>query len=594
MQYPCLQSFIKALIKQKDCVQISAEVDPYLELAEIHRRVIAQNGPALLFTNVKSSKFPVVTNLFGTQNRVRQAFGNIGPDTIAKLASHLHEFMPPTVKSMWNNREPLFSLLKTGIKKASFSSLNHYKVTQPNLNSLPVITSWPEDGGPFFTLPLVYTEHPVTGIHNLGMYRLQRFSDSSTGLHMQIGKGGGFHLNEAARLKKKLPINVFLGGPPAAILSAISPLPENIPELFLASLMLGKKINLLKNSSLDLPLMDKAEFVLSGYCNPQEKRAEGPFGDHYGYYSLTHDFPVFHCNKLFVREKAIYPATIVGKPRQEDFFIGNYLQEMLSPLFPIIMPGVKNLWSYGETGFHSLTAAIVSERYNREAMMSAFRILGEGQLSFTKFLLVTNKDLNLQDFKSVLPFILERCDFKKDLYIFSHLAMDTLDYTGPSLNNGSKAILLGLGNAIRELPKEFNAKLPLGINNVRVFCPGCLVISGNSYIQEPELAKRISNLSTFSTWPLIVIVDNASFSTASEENFLWTTFTRFEPAQDIHSKHYEVKRNHIEHKMPIVIDARMKPGYPGEVETDTKTQKLVDSKWKSYFPKLGTFTRQQN
>ena len=208
---------------------------------------------------------------------------------------------------------------------------------------------------------------------------------------------------------RSLPVTVFLGGPPALILSAIAPLPENVPELMLASLIAGERLRMTTApGGHPHPLVASAEFALMGEVRPRERKPEGPFGDHYGYYSLRHDYPVFHVRQLARRRDAIYPATVVGKPRQEDFYIGDLLQELLSPLFPLVMPGVRDLWSYGETGYHSLAGAVVRDRYAREAMASAFRILGEGQLSLTKFLIATDQPVDLKDFRATLEHLLAR------------------------------------------------------------------------------------------------------------------------------------------------------------------------------------------
>ena len=248
-----------------------------------------------------------------------------------------------------------------------------------DLTRLPVLTTWEMDGGPFLTLPLVYTEHPEGHGHNLGIYRGQIYDRAHSGMHWQIGKGGGFHYAVAESRGEALPANIFLGGPPALILAALAPLPENVPELLLASLVLGKKLGLASNPAGPLPLVGNAEFALVGEVPPEERAPEGPFGDHYGYYSLKHDYPgVPLPGRCFHRKDAVFPATVVGKPRQEDFYLGDFLQELLSPIFPRVMPAVTDLWSYGETGYHSLAAAVVRQRYKREAMASAFRILGEG------------------------------------------------------------------------------------------------------------------------------------------------------------------------------------------------------------------------
>ncbi|MCC6952539.1 MAG: UbiD family decarboxylase [Deltaproteobacteria bacterium] len=577
-----LRLFLDALRARGEVRDIHAEVDPKLELAEIHRRVIAENGPALMFHRVKGSPYRVVTNMFGTRERVELAFGHRGEKFIREAATLPHELMPPTFGKIFQKRDFFLSALKVGMSRSNRGPVMEVCDTPPRLTELPVLTTWEEDGGPFFTLPLVYTEEPGTRIHNLGMYRLQRYSDSETGLHMQIGKGGGFHLHRAKELGQRLPVNVFLGGPPALILAAIAPLPENVGELILASLVLGKKVKLATASGVSLPFLADAEFVLCGECDPDERRAEGPFGDHYGYYSLTHDYPVFRCRKVFHRHDAIYPATVVGKPRQEDYYIGNYLQEMLSPLFPVVMPAVRSLWSYGETGYHSLAAAVVKERFRREAMVSAFRILGEGQLALTKFLLATDQPCDLKNFRETLTTILERCDFRRDLFVFSNLSMDTLDYTGPKINEGSKGVLLGLGDPIRELPRSFAGAPSSDVRDVQIFSPGCLAVSGPSYAADREFAARIARDPIFGSWPLICVVDDAAQVCSSEASFLWHVFTRFEPAADIIARDIRLERMHPAFDMPVVIDARMKPQYPAELECDEATSKLVNARWREY------------
>jgi UbiD family decarboxylase len=453
------------------------------------------------------------------------------------------------------------------------------------LDRLPVITSWPRDGGPFFTLPLVYTEHPDTGIPNLGMYRMQVFDERSTGMHWQIGKGGGFHYAVAEARDEPLPVSVMLGGPPALILSAIAPLPENVPEILLASLIAGERLGVVGGVGAH-PLVAGAEIALTGKVPPRRRRSEGPFGDHYGYYSLQHDYPVFEVETLARRRDAIYPATIVGKPRQEDFFIGDLLQELLSPLFPLVMPAVEELWSYGETGYHSLGAAVVKQRYEREAMASAFRILGEGQLSLTKFLLLTDRPVDLRDFPATLEHVLARTRPEIDLYVLSNLSMDTLDYTGPAVNEGSKGVWLGLGDPVRELPAElrFASEPPAGMTEAHVFCPGCLVVGGPSREAEAGAAARFAAHPAFRDWMLVVLTDEPRRAAASAMNFLWTTFTRFEPAADLHAARSERIRNHISYTAPVLIDARLKPGFPDELFCDDETAAKVTARWREYFP----------
>lgn len=588
MPFPDLRTFIERLRHDRDLVEVTTPVDPYLEAAEIHRRVVATGGPALLFTQVRGADFPLVTNLFGTAHRAELAFGDRPHRLIQQLVQLFETILPPTATKLWGARDLGFELLKIGLKKQGRGGPVTEVVTNDvHLERLPTLTTWPEDGGPFITLPLVFTQHPDGRSHNLGMYRLHVHDQQTTGMHWQIGKGGGFHYDVAESRGDALPATVFLGGPPALILSAIAPLPENVPELMLASLIGGERLRLTEGP-WPHPLVASAEFALVGEVPPHERKPEGPFGDHYGYYSLQHDYPLFRVHTMAHRRDAIYPATVVGKPRQEDFFIGDLLQELLSPLFPIVMPAVKKLWSYGETGYHSLAAAIVKQRYSREAMASAFRILGEGQLSLTKFLLVTDRHIDLKDFPATLEHILARTNPETDLYVFSNLSMDTLDYTGPEVNLGSKGVWLGLGDAVRKLPRTFTgSELPQGVFDVQVFCGGCLVVGAPSRQVEPNIAARIASHSAFAEWPLIVITDEPGRAANSTINFLWTTFTRFEPAADIHARVTQVVRNHLAYTAPIIIDARLKTGFPKELTCRDDVAATVTRRWKEYFPAGG-------
>jgi 4-hydroxybenzoate decarboxylase subunit C len=577
-----LRSFLETLRQENELAEIAAEIDPYLELAEIHRRVIAEQGKALLFKNVKGSKFPVVTNLFGTEKRIDLAFGSRPEAFVRRAVDAAEHLIPPSLKKLWQYRDLAFSARKVGLKRTGNGPVLEEKQREVNLDEIPFIQLWPEDGGYFNTLGLVYTESPTNGKHNLGIYRMQRYDRTTTGMHWQIGKGGGFHYFEAEQRNEALQVTVYMGGPPALILSAVAPLPEGVGELILASLLAGEKLPTVANPLNDRHrLLAEAEFALVGHVPPRERRPEGPFGDHYGYYSLQHDYPVFHADAVFHRRDAIYPATVVGKPRQEDFFIGDYLQELLSSLFPLVMPAVRDLCSYGETGFHSLAAAVVKERYGREALSAGFRILGEGQLTLTKFLLLTDKQQDLRDFRSLFEYILARVDWQRDFFIFGQTAFDTLDYASGKVNFGSKAILMGVGDAKRELARVFAGQLPAGIVAVKVFCGGCLVLQGSSYDGEPDLAERVAESGLFDEWQIIVLHDDVDFADSTEK-FLWATWTRFDPARDVHARG-AVENNHIGYEPPVVIDARMKPWYPKEVEPHPDTQKLVDERWTEYF-----------
>lgn len=575
-----LRQFLDRLRDAGELVEIETPVDRDLEIAEIHRRVIAAGGPALLFTRVRGANAPLVTNMFGTKRRVELAFGSKPEEVVERAAKLPEELMPPTLGKLWNERSLFLDLAKVGTKTRGRGPVTEV-VEAPQLSQLPAFKSWERDGGNFLTLPLVSTAHPVTGGPNLGMYRIQLQAEDEVGVHIQIHRGGGFHLSVAEERNEPLPINIQLGGPPALTLSAIAPLPENVPELLLASLALGGKLPLAKNPAGPLPIVGSAEICLVGKIQPGARRPEGPFGDHYGYYSEVHDYPWMKVDKVVRRKDYILPATVVGKPRQEDFFLGDYLQSLLSPLFPVVMPSVVDLWSYGETGYHSLSAAIVRERYKREAMVSAFRILGEGQLSLTKFLLLCDGPLDLKDFPSVLRYILARADFRTDLFVFANLSMDSLDYAGPRINEGSKGVLVGVGDPIRDLPTEFHGE---SRRDVRVFTDGCLVVSGPAHDQAPDEAAAVASDPAFADWPLVVLVDNPAEATRTPTRFLWTTFTRFDPATDICSRGVELVHHHASFEPPVVIDARKKASYPEELWCDATTAETVTNRWKDYFP----------
>ncbi len=580
-----LQDFIDLLKKNNQLLVINEEVDPYLEIAEIHRRVIARQGPALLFTKIKGSSFPVITNLFGSNQRLEMAFGKRPLDFVRDLVHLAENALPPSLSTLWKSRSLFSQGMKVGLKSVQTGAVMESCQQPARLSELPMLTSWHSDGGPFVTLPLVYTEHPDGKGHNLGMYRIQRYDNTTAGIHWQIHKGGGFHYHVAESRNQPLDMTLYIGGPPALMLAAIAPLPENIPELILASLLQGKKLTMIKDPKGGHNLVAEAEFAIKGMVPPHIRRPEGPFGDHYGYNSLKHDYPVFQVSHLYHRKNAIYPATVVGHPKQEDYFIGDFLQELLSPLFPLVMSGVKQLKTFGETGFHSLAAARVENRYPKEAFASGLRILGEGQLSLTKFLLLTDGFIDVEDFPSLWQHILERIQWDQDLFVFSNVSQDTLDYTGPSVNKGSKAMMMGLGREkLRELPREFSASLPDGCSKPEVFLPGTLVVQGVSYQENPGQAKELTSHKSLENWPVIILVDSSREATVNLQEFLWTFFTRFEPAADIHGKTMTTHRFHVGLEAPIVFDCRMKPWYTEILEVDEQTKQKVDKKFNSIIP----------
>jgi 4-hydroxybenzoate decarboxylase subunit C len=579
-------SFLEILKREGELLVVEAPIDPNLELAEIQRRVVAQQGKALLFTKVKGTGFPVAINLFGKRRRIDLAFGEEPGRFFRRVAEATEILAAPSVSKVWNFRDLAGTVLRLGIKNCKSGPILDCGINPARLKLLPQIQSWPMDGGAFLTLPLVYTEHPRSGKPNIGMYRNQIFDDSTAGMHFQIQRGIGFHYHEAEKMGIPLPANVFLGGPPALILAAIAPLPENIPEAVLASLLLGKKLNLIRDSSISpLPLIAETEFALIGRIPPGVRRIEGPFGDHYGYYSLAHPFPVFEVDRICHRKNAVFPATVVGRPRQEDHYIGEYLQELFSPIYPLVMNGVQDVWAYNDAGMHPLASAVVRDRYPREAFMAALRILGEGQLSLTKFLMITDAPIPVRQFRVFLTHVLERADFASDLFVFSPVSQDSLDYTSGKVNMGSKAILMGLGEprfVLRATPK-IDLKSPR-FRSQKVFTPGVLVVEGPAWQQQDSVVEQLLDEEAVQPFRIVCLVDDAAACVRDEASFLWTVFTRFEPAADIHARHASLQRFHVQLSAPLVIDCRMKPWYPPEVQPLPETVARVDALWPSLFP----------
>lgn len=569
--------FIQTLKKHGEVLEITEEVNPNLDLAEIQRRVVAQKGPALLFKKVKGSAFSVTTNLYGSEKRVDLAFGKSPQEFIKNAAHFAQDFLPPQLGKIWKAKKLGWQLLRVGSKAVKEASVLDHQIPAANPMQLPQIKCWPEDGGAFITLPLVYTENPITRKSNIGMYRVQLYDEKNCGMHIQIHRGGGFHYHEAQKLNQALPVHIFVGGPPALTLAAIAPLPEDVPEILFASVMAGKKINkILKPEISSLPILADADFCIVGQIPPHARMPEGPFGDHYGYYSLKHPHPYVQVKNIFYRRDAIYPATIVGRPPQEDHYIANYLQDIFKPLIHLVMPQVLDVWAYEESGVHSAAGAIVKDRYPREALITALRILGEGQLSLTKVLFVTDEPCNIKNFKEFLPRVLERMDFKTDLHVISHIPQDTLDYTTKTLNMGSKAIFLGIGQPKTKLAREFSISFQNNVfSDPNVFCPGVLCVKGPAYREGDGMAELLAQEGSLKNWTIVCLVDDAQASAKSAEDFLWHVFTRFEPANDITAREVHPQHFHFSLTTPLIIDCRMKSWYPKVLEVDPQTLKNV-------------------
>ena len=585
MSYTDLRSFIRHLETIGDLVRVKAEVDPDQELTVIQHRVIANAGPALLFENVKGSPYRIVSNLFGTPKRVELVYGG-PPEMIgSRLVRLFEKIMPPNLSNLWRARKDIWHLLRARLHNVQTGPVME-TVTEPAaLDRLPVLKCWPEDGGFFFTLPLVHSVDPIDGRANLGMYRLQRFDASSTGMHWQIEKGGGFHFQNAQQLGQPLPVSVILGGPPALVFAAVAPLPEGIDERLLAALIMESALDVIPRKTSGHRIPATAEFVLEGSVTAADVRREGPFGDHFGHYSHAADYPVFRVDRILARKDAIYPATVVGKPVQEDFHIGAALQQMTQPLLNIIRPAVKAIWAYPETGFHPLAVMSVKERYPREALKHTLGMLGEGQVSLTKMMITVDHDVNVQDFSAVSRALWKYLDAAEGLHLLSPTAQDTLDFTGPEMNTGSRLILIATSRPAGSFRNEEPPSPPsagdvhAGIQAMQSLGPSFLMVqlkseAGNVRdIREALMAHPITGQYLFH----VLISDDVPLN--DPIMMLWGWFTRFDPSRDLYSAHPLVQNNRLILNFPIAIDARWKKGYPKPVEFDPAVEKRVHDKW---------------
>ena len=597
MGYRSLAETVLDLEKTRQLVRINTEIDPCLEAAEIQRRVYLAGGPALLFARVKGCSFPMVSNLFGTMERTRFLFRDsleavrhlvelkIDPSQFAKRPWR-YRGLPRTLWSMWTRR------VRTG------PVVQH----ETTLDQLPQLKSWPNDGGPFITLPQVYSEHPDhPGFKNsnLGMYRVQFggndfLPNREVGLHYQIHRSVGVHHAAAVRRGEKLPVNIFVGGPPAMTLAAVMPLPEGLSELLFGAALGRRPIRMICRKG-ELPIYADADFCIAGTIDPQRTKMEGPFGDHLGYYSLQHPFPVLEVEHVYHRTGAIWPFTVVGRPPQEDTSFGEIIHEITGPIIPTVLPGVKAIHAVDAAGVHPLLLAIGSERYvpyaterkPQELLTTANAILGQGQLSLAKYLLIVAQEdqpeLDIHKMPAYFRHLLERVDWQNDLHFQTRTTMDTLDYSGSGFNQGSKVVIAAAGAKKRELATELPSelRLPDGFRQPRIALPGVLVIeSSNGRTSESRLEQFCAALSAQSkllgSFPLIVLVDDSEFAARTLNNWLWVTFTRSNPAVDIsgldsftHDKHWGCRGS-------LVIDARIKPHHAPPLIEDPAVTRRVD------------------
>ena len=569
MGYRNLAAAVADLERTGQLLRIAAEVDPDQEVAAIQRRVYARGGPALLFTNLKGCRFPALANLFGTLERTRFLFRDAlpGVEALVRLKLDPAEMLRHPLRFAG---APAAALRLLPRRVAQGPILAH----TTTVGELPQIKSWPDDGGAFITLPQVYSEHPGQPgwrHSNLGMYRVQLSGGAyrpgaEVGLHYQIHRGLGVHHAAARERGESLPVSVFVGGPPSLTVAAVMPLPEGMPELAFAGLLGGRRVALVDGPN-GLPLPAEADFVLCGRIDPHRTLPEGPFGDHLGYYSLVHDFPVLEVERVFHRPGAIWPFTSVGRPPQEDTSFGALIHQLTGDLIPSVLPGV-----------HPLLLAVGSERYvpyaaerrPQELLTLGNALLGQGQLSLAKYLLLTAREdspqLDVHDIPAFFRHLLERVDWRQDLHFQTCTTIDSLDYSGSGLNQGSKVVIVAVGAPRRKLPVELpvELRLPAGFSAPRVALPGVLLVQGpvtgaGEAGAVQAFCDHFTANDSINDFPLVVVVDESDFTARSLDNFLWVTFTRSDPARDLYGIGAAIQDKHWGCQGALVIDARRKP-----------------------------------
>ncbi|SDE86354.1 4-hydroxy-3-polyprenylbenzoate decarboxylase [Fontibacillus panacisegetis] len=595
--YRNLEDCLIDLEKHGHLVRIQEEVDPYLEMAAIHLKVYEAGGPALLFERVKGSKFRAVSNLFGTVERSKFIF--------RKTWNSVQSVMAVRNDPMKAIKQP-FKNLGTGlaaIKALPLKKLGKLPVTaqEIQISDLPLIHHWPNDGGAFVTLPQVYSEDPdKPGImnSNVGMYRIQLSGNQyemnkEIGLHYQIHRGIGIHQDKANKLGQPLKVSCFVGGPPAHTLSAVMPLPEGLTEMTVAGMLSGRSFRY--NYVDGYCISSDADFVITGEIYPEETKPEGPFGDHLGYYSLVHPFPVMKVHKVFAKPNAIWPFTVVGRPPQEDTSFGELIHELTGDAIKYEIPGVKEVHAVDAAGVHPLLFAIGSERYTpyqkvkkpAELLTLANRILGTGQLSLAKYLFITaeeNERIDSHHELKFLKYILERVDLQRDIHFHTNTTIDTLDYSGTGLNSGSKVVIAAYGDKQRELCVEVPDHLRniRGYEDVQLVMPGVVAMQGpkfSSYADAEDelrgLTKSIQEKGPIPSCPMIILCDDSSFMSASISNFLWATFTRSNPSHDIYGVNSSYANKHWGCDN-MIIDARTKPHQAPPLVPDPTVEKNIE------------------
>ncbi len=597
MAYASLADCLNDLEKNGHLVRVREEVDPHLEMAALHLRVHEAGGPALLFERVKGSRFRAASNLFGTLERSRFIFR----DTLQQV-QQLIELKNDPVKAFRHPLRYASSALAAMRALPLRNPLRRPVLYQEiRVSDIPQIRHWPMDGGAFVTLPQVYTEDPGRPgiLHaNLGMYRIQLsgnayIPDREIGLHYQLHRGIGVHQTAANRMGHPLKVSVFAGGPPAHTVSAVMPLPEGISEMTFAGVLGGRRFRYLYRDGF--AISTDADFVITGEVHPGENKPEGPFGDHLGYYSLQHPFPLMRVHKVYARRDAIWPFTVVGRPPQEDTSFGQLIHELTGAAVQAEIPGLKEVHAVDAAGVHPLLLAIGSERYTpylplkqpAELLTIANHILGTGQLSLAKFLFITSDDdrgLSAKDPESFLRYLFERIDLSRDVHFHTQTTIDTLDYSGTSLNSGSKVVLAAYGDPLRTLCTEVPPELQAlqGAEDPQLVMPGVIALRAPGYTDASaaeNLAAALNDQLKDAPLPgvvLLLLCDDSRFTAASMRNFLWVGFTRCNPSHDIHGIRSFTAHKHWGCHGPLLMDARIKPHHAPVLETDPATEQRIN------------------
>lgn len=599
MGYKNLHDCITDLEKHGHLIRIKEEVDPYLEMAAIHLRVFEKQGPAIYFEKVKGSKFPAVSNLFGTLERSEFIFR----DTLEKIKTLVDLKNDPikAFKKPFKNAGAALTAFSALPLKLSNSSIKNFAKT--TISELPQIVNWPMDGGPFVTMPQVYTENignPGIMNANLGMYRIQLggneyIQNQEIGLHYQLHRGIGVHQSKANAKGQPLKVSIFVGGPPSHPVAAVMPLPEGLSEMTFAGALGNRRFRYFYDSE-GFCISADADFVITGTVMPHDNKPEGPFGDHLGYYSLKHPFPLMKVHNVYHRKNAIWSFTVVGRPPQEDTSFGALIHEITGSALPKEIPGLHAVNAVDAAGVHPLLFAIGSERYTpyikerkpQEILTIANHILGKNQLSLAKYLFIAAKEddpsLDVNNIEDFLKHILERIDLTRDLHFYTKTTIDTLDYSGGGLNSGSKVAITAAGPVIRELltkaPAGFN--LPDIFANHKIAMPGVLAITAPEYQNEEQTNREIYQLNEalkdkdLSGLPMLVLCDDADFTAANINNLVWVTFTRSNPSHDIYGINSFTEHKHWGCRGPMIIDARKKPHHAPELTKDAEVEKRID------------------